>query len=83
MLAYRLEPVSREPQPRANPLVWGDDLLAFDPELLEFTCLVRAGLVPGMVVSANPYGEARDVLIDRVTHSVMNGRVRTCVWAAV
>jgi hypothetical protein len=81
VLAYRLEPVVREPQPRANPLVWGDDLLAFDPELLEYTCLVRAGLVPGMVVNANAYGEVRDIVIDRVQHSVMGGVVRTCVWA--
>lgn len=82
ILAYREIPVSREPRPRANPLVWGDNLLKFDPETLEYTCLVRPGLVPGMIVSANPYGEARDVLIDWVMHSVAGGVVRTCIWAA-
>lgn len=82
ILAYREIPVSREPRPRANPLVWGDTLLKFNPETLEYTCLVRAGLVPGMIVSANPYGEARDITIDRAVHSVCAGVVRTCVWAA-
>lgn len=72
-----------EPNTRANPIVWGEDLLKFDPEIFEFTCLVRAGLMPGMIVRADPYGEGFDMTIESLKHSVMGGATRTCLYGSV
>lgn len=68
-------------QTRATkPLEWGDDLLKFNPSTLEYTCLLRPELQPDMLIEVQPYGEARDITIERIQHTIENGAVRTCIW---
>ncbi len=67
--------------PRAkSTLEWGTEILKFDVDTLEYTCSVQPDLYAGMIVGAAPYDEARDVVIERITHSIAGGIVRTCFW---
>jgi hypothetical protein len=66
-----------------QPLEWGEDLIGFDPDDLEYTCLIRPDLQPDMFVRVEPYGEARDVTIERIMHTIQDGAARTCFWGNV
>jgi hypothetical protein len=68
--------------PRAERLTWGDDLIGFDPACQSFTALVRPDLEPGQRITADPYDDEGEYLIERVMHCVegKRGASRTHVW---
>jgi hypothetical protein len=64
-----------------QPLEWGDELLEYDPTSEKYTCLLQPDLQPNTRLEVQPYGETREIIIDRLMHCIVSGKLRTHIWA--
>jgi hypothetical protein len=61
-------------------LEWGDSLLEYDPVREKYTALLQPNLQAGMRLEVQPYGETREIVIERVQHEICHGKMRTHIW---
>ncbi len=61
-------------------LEWGDSLLEYDPVREKYTALLQSNLQAGMQLEVQPYGETREIIVERMQHEICNGKMRTHIW---